>query len=197
MLLNWSAPLRNWWRARWWDRCYKQNSFDICAHLHIKKFHLRTSIHTFLVLLTENGSWSTIHLAGLWFTVPAVHSYNQTALHSGQHHQYLTAYNTDNLGFFTGVCFLPVFVWLYLLHNHKDRIAAYSLSALFSVSFLWLPFSLFSLVTGGSSQLSVSRTGRQQLSLPKSLWQLPPLFLFTHRWGGRAQVWLPQEKTVS
>lgn len=52
-------------------------------------------------------------------------------------------------------------------------------------------------VPGGSSQLSLSRTRWQQFSLPKSLWQLPPLLLLTHRWDGWAQGRLPQEKTVS
>lgn len=52
-------------------------------------------------------------------------------------------------------------------------------------------------VPGGSSQLTVGRTRWQQLSLPKSLWQLPPLLLLTHRWDGWAQGRLPQEKTVS
>lgn len=52
-------------------------------------------------------------------------------------------------------------------------------------------------VPRGPSQLSVCRTRWQQLSVPKSLWQLPPLLLLTHRRVGRAQGRLPEKKTVS
>lgn len=50
--------------------------------------------------------------------------------------------------------------------------------------------------SGGQTQLSVSRAGRQQLSLLQPLWQLPPLLLLPHRRDGRTQDHHPQEETV-
>lgn len=48
VLLNWSAPLRNWWRARWWDRCYKQNSFYKCYKL---RSLIYVQAHTLLLFI--------------------------------------------------------------------------------------------------------------------------------------------------
>lgn len=49
---------------------------------------------------------------------------------------------------------------------------------------------------GGQTQLTVSRTGRQQLSLLQPLWQLPPLLLVSHGRDGWTQDQHAEEKTV-
>lgn len=50
--------------------------------------------------------------------------------------------------------------------------------------------------SGGQAQLTVGRTGRQQLSILQPLWQLPPLLLLPHRRDGRTQDEHPEEEKV-